>query len=129
MTSILDQLRAMTVVVADTGDPAAVERYRSGDCTTNPSLILEALSDWAVREIAAARVIDLDAAALASAPTVASEANLAELIPGLLTTPAAGWTGAEVEIHASGEIEPSCGGLAGNGTFPNFTDDRQGAGR
>lgn len=40
--SKLEQLRAMTIVVADTGDMAAIERYRPTDCTTNPTLILKA---------------------------------------------------------------------------------------
>ncbi|MCA1999624.1 MAG: transaldolase, partial [Hyphomicrobiales bacterium] len=42
MPSKLDQLKAMTVVVADTGDMAAIEAYRPTDCTTNPTLILKA---------------------------------------------------------------------------------------
>ena len=42
MTSKLDQLRAMTTVVADTGDIDAIRAFRPTDCTTNPSLILKA---------------------------------------------------------------------------------------
>lgn len=41
MTSKLDQLKAMTVVVADTGDMGAIEAYKPTDCTTNPTLILK----------------------------------------------------------------------------------------
>jgi transaldolase len=40
----LEQLKAMTVVVADTGDLDAIRRYQPQDCTTNPSLILKAAS-------------------------------------------------------------------------------------
>src|ERR671916_1493770 len=40
--SKLDQLRAMTVVVADTGDIEAVRRLKLQDCTTNPTLLLKA---------------------------------------------------------------------------------------
>jgi len=40
--SLLQQLRAMTVVVADTGDIAAIGRARPQDATTNPSLIASA---------------------------------------------------------------------------------------
>ncbi len=40
--SLLDQLRAMTVVVADTGDIEAMEKFRPQDATTNPSLITAA---------------------------------------------------------------------------------------
>jgi len=42
MPSKLDQLRAMTVVVADTGDLDAVRRLKPQDCTTNPTLLLKA---------------------------------------------------------------------------------------
>lgn len=42
MPSKLDQLKAMTVVVADTGDMDAIEAFRPTDCTTNPTLILKA---------------------------------------------------------------------------------------
>lgn len=42
MSNKLQQLREMTVVVADTGDIQAVKRYRPQDATTNPSLLLKA---------------------------------------------------------------------------------------
>ena len=38
----LDQLKAMTLVVADTGDLEAIKRYQPQDATTNPSLLLKA---------------------------------------------------------------------------------------
>lgn len=38
----LEQLRAMTTIVADTGDIEAIEKYSPTDATTNPSLILQA---------------------------------------------------------------------------------------
>jgi transaldolase len=44
MPSKLDQLRAMTVVVADTGDLDAVRRLKPQDCTTNPTLMLKAVA-------------------------------------------------------------------------------------
>ena len=44
MASILEQLREMTVVVADTGDVDAVARLKPVDCTTNPSIVLKALA-------------------------------------------------------------------------------------
>ncbi|MDP8175749.1 transaldolase [Phocoenobacter skyensis] len=40
--SQLDNLREMTVVVADTGDIEAIKTYQPEDATTNPSLILSA---------------------------------------------------------------------------------------
>lgn len=42
MSSSLDQLRAMTTVVADTGDFESMKAYKPTDATTNPSLILAA---------------------------------------------------------------------------------------
>jgi transaldolase len=40
--SHLDQLKQMTVVVADTGDINSIEQYKPRDATTNPSLIAAA---------------------------------------------------------------------------------------
>ena len=42
MTTQLDSLRNMTIVVADTGDIEAIKKYQPQDATTNPSLILSA---------------------------------------------------------------------------------------
>ena len=42
MTTQLDSLRKMTLVVADTGDIDAIKKYQPQDATTNPSLILSA---------------------------------------------------------------------------------------
>ena len=42
MTSQLEQLRALSSVVADTGDIDAIARFRPLDATTNPSLLLKA---------------------------------------------------------------------------------------
>jgi len=43
MTSQLDQLKAYTTVVADTGDFLQLARFTPQDATTNPSLILKAV--------------------------------------------------------------------------------------
>ncbi|MDR3497212.1 MAG: transaldolase [Ancalomicrobiaceae bacterium] len=43
MVSKLDQLKAMTVVVADSGDLEAVKAFKPVDCTTNPTLVLKAV--------------------------------------------------------------------------------------
>src|SRR6202521_5768281 len=45
MASKLEQLRAMTVVVADAGDIDAVRRLKPQDCTTNPTLLLKAVEN------------------------------------------------------------------------------------
>ncbi|OAM87551.1 transaldolase [Termitidicoccus mucosus] len=42
MPTQLDQLKALTTVVADTGDFASMKEYAPRDATTNPSLILKA---------------------------------------------------------------------------------------
>ncbi len=41
-TTLLEQLREMTIVVADTGDIQAIETFTPRDATTNPSLITAA---------------------------------------------------------------------------------------
>ena len=40
--TLLEQLRTMTTVVADTGDIQAIEKVKPQDATTNPSLITTA---------------------------------------------------------------------------------------
>jgi len=40
--NLLEQLRTMTIVVADTGDIQAIEKFKPRDATTNPSLITAA---------------------------------------------------------------------------------------
>src|SRR5271155_5334130 len=42
MASLLEQLRAYTTVVSDTGDINAIHQFRPQDATTNPSLIADA---------------------------------------------------------------------------------------
>ena len=44
MINKLDQLKAMTDVVADTGDIEAIRRFHPQDATTNPSLLLKAVA-------------------------------------------------------------------------------------
>ncbi|KAK0041468.1 transaldolase [Biomphalaria pfeifferi] len=49
--SSLDQLKDVTVVVADTGDFAAMEKFKPTDATTNPSLIFAAANMPAYQEL------------------------------------------------------------------------------
>jgi len=44
MTHLLEQLKSMTTIVADTGDIEAIRRHLPQDATTNPSLLLKAAS-------------------------------------------------------------------------------------
>lgn len=53
MKSILKQLENMTVIVADTGDTEQVKAFKPQDCTTNPSLVLKALSSPATADLVA----------------------------------------------------------------------------
>ncbi|PZQ52159.1 MAG: transaldolase [Rhodovulum sulfidophilum] len=87
--SRLDQLREMTVVVADTGDLDAVARLKPIDCTTNPSIVLKALQseefaghfDRVVAEHAGQ-----SAQAIADALTIEVGAELVKLVPGRVST-------------------------------------------
>ena len=51
MPSKLDQLKSMTIVVADSSDIASIKAYAPKDCTTNPSLILKAAGMDAYKEL------------------------------------------------------------------------------
>jgi len=51
MASLLDQLKKMTVVVADTGDINSINRVKPRDATTNPSLITAAAQQEEYAEI------------------------------------------------------------------------------
>lgn len=42
MANLLEQLKSMTTIVADTGDIEAIRHHRPQDATTNPSLLLKA---------------------------------------------------------------------------------------
>ncbi len=91
MKSVLDQLREMTVVVADTGEVAAVKTYKPVDCTTNPSLVLKAMKDPAseelvAREIEAGKKAGRSPEQVTEVLTVAIGAELAALVPGRVST-------------------------------------------
>lgn len=93
--SKLQQLRELSVVVADTGDFEAVKRLRPVDCTTNPTLVRKAL-DLPVyagtidTELAWARTQHGNRAALVEEVvdrlTIAVGAALAGLVPGRVST-------------------------------------------
>lgn len=51
LASKLDQLRAMTTIVADTGDLGAVARLKPVDCTTNPTIVLKAIDTPEYRDV------------------------------------------------------------------------------
>ena len=84
--NVLEQLKQMTVVVADTGDLDAIRQYQPQDCTTNPSLILKAasLSGYAHLLEEARAMGDVDAAI--DFLTVRIGTELTKLVPGYVST-------------------------------------------
>ncbi len=108
MTSKLDQLRAITTVVADTGDIQAVARLKPVDCTTNPSIVLKALgtdmfADDMNEAIAWGKTLggdaDVAAAAVADRLAISVGAALVKLVPGRVST--------EVDADLSFDTEAS----------------------
>lgn len=95
MTSKLDQLRAITTVVADTGDIEAVARLKPVDCTTNPSIVLKALGTpafadtvkeavaWGRKQGGASEGV---IAAVADRLAISVGAALVDLVPGRVST-------------------------------------------
>jgi transaldolase len=93
--SKLDQLRAMTVVVADTGDIEAVRRLKPQDCTTNPTLLLKAAETpasaglvdevlaWGRRQGGAREAV---VAAVCDRLAVSFGSELAGIVPGRVST-------------------------------------------
>ena len=108
MGSKLDQLREMTVVVADTGDIEAIRAWRPVDCTTNPTLLLKAFAlpglanvvqevlQWGrdqkvARDVAISRVADRLAVSVGT--------ELTRIVPGRVST--------EVDANLSFDTEAS----------------------
>jgi len=96
--NLLEQLREMTVVVADTGDIEAIEKFKPRDATTNPSLItaaaqmpqyqgivddtLKSARETLGRDAPASRVVSLAFDRLA----VSFGLKILEIIPGRVST-------------------------------------------
>jgi transaldolase len=95
MGSKLDQLREMTVVVADTGDIEAIRAHRPVDCTTNPTLLLKAIGlpalapvvdealDWGRRQGGSRESI---VARVADRLAVSVGTELTRIVPGRVST-------------------------------------------
>jgi transaldolase len=58
MSDLLSGLKQHSVVVADTGDFAAMRKYQPRDATTNPSLLLKAATMPEYAELVARAVTD-----------------------------------------------------------------------
>ena len=104
MTSKLDQLKAMTVVVADTSDIDAIRKYKPVDCTTNPSLILKAVQSdsEAIHELVEEAVVwgrsrNKPTSVVADRVVINVGAELTRLVPGRVST--------EVNADLSFDIE------------------------
>ena len=65
--SLLDSLKRVTTVVADTGDIEAMRQFRPQDATTNPSLLLKAAQQPAYRPLVEAALADADRLGFAEA--------------------------------------------------------------
>ncbi|SLN25771.1 Transaldolase [Aquimixticola soesokkakensis] len=100
MTSKLDQLRDLTVVVADTGDVDAVKAIKPQDCTTNPSIVLKALSSPYFKSAFDAAVAKGGTPNdIADELTIDVGAELAGIVPGYVST--------EVDARLSFDTEAS----------------------
>ena len=92
--SKLQQLRDLSVVVADTGDYDAIKRLKPVDCTTNPTLVKKALdlpvyADLIEEQLAWARAQgggDALVDEVVDRLTIGVGARLAGLIPGRVST-------------------------------------------
>lgn len=88
--SKLNQLRKMTVVVADTGDLDSVRRLKPYDCTTNPSIVLSALTATTSTSLLSDAILEMkrddDVSAIARRLTVAIGAELTSIVPGRVST-------------------------------------------
>ena len=83
----LEQLRAMTTVVADTGDLEAITRLKPTDATTNPSLLLKAaaLPEFSDQVTALAAASDAVADKV-DRFAVSVGAQINQVIPGVIST-------------------------------------------
>lgn len=96
--TLLEQLRQMTVVVADTGDIKAIEKFTPQDATTNPSLITAAAQMPEYQEIVDQTLLQAkkDAGASASQADIVTLAfdrlavafglKILQIIPGRVST-------------------------------------------
>lgn len=109
MATELEQLQAMTTIVADTGDIESIRNFRPTDATTNPTLILQAaqkpeyrhLIEKAVEEVNGQNFTSKEARrdALLDQIFVNFGLEILKLVPGRVST--------EVDAHLSFDTEKS----------------------
>jgi len=95
MSNQLDQLKALTTVVADTGDVESIAKFQPQDATTNPSLLLKAAAlpnyqhllttavTWAKEQSTSAEQQVIDAADKLS---VLIGLEILKIVPGKIST-------------------------------------------
>ena len=88
MTSTLDQLKALTTVVADTGDFAIMDQYKPHDATTNPSLIMKAVEKTEYQHLVDRAVEDSggDVERAVDRLLIAFGMEILKIIPGRVST-------------------------------------------
>ena len=113
MPTLLEQLRGMTIVVADSGDINSIKKFQPTDSTTNPSLIAAAATMPEYQSIvddtlkaahveAGAGASDHDVAALAFKKlAVAFGLKILDIVPGRVST--------EVDARLSYDTEATIG--------------------
>ena len=110
MSTLLEQLKAVTTVVVDSGDLGAIEQFRPVDATTNPSLLLNASQlefskPLLAQAVAYAKSKSSD---LATQVSIASDkfavdigTQISKLVPGRVST--------EVDARLSFDAEATVG--------------------
>jgi transaldolase len=85
--SVLDQLRSLSTVVADTGDLASIQKFRPQDTTTNPSIVLNAVkSDPSFLKNTLAEHSKLPVNQITEQLLVTIGAEILKIIPGRVST-------------------------------------------
>lgn len=93
--SVLDQLKEVTTVVADTGDFATIKQFAPQDATTNPSLILKAIQKEEYKELFVStvnefkggnRTIDEQVEFIIDNLLIAFGVEILKLVPGRVST-------------------------------------------
>lgn len=102
MPSKLEQLKKMTVVVADTGDIEAIRAFAPVDCTTNPSLIFKAAQMEAYAPLVEEAILwglshNEVTSRIAARLAVNFGAELTKIVPGRVST--------EVDADLSFDVE------------------------
>ncbi len=95
MANLLDQLKSMTTIVADTGDVEAIKTVKPVDATTNPSLLLKAstLPQYAhlieesiahAKKLGGSKAVQIENAADKLAVLIGVE--ISKVVPGRIST-------------------------------------------